>query len=602
MFILPFPPSPPPPPPPPPPLLVKQLWQHVFLTAIGITASFGGMSAPSNSLQQQQQQPPRVRRSNAGSPGSFTATTSTTTTTNNSSSSGCRLHPIRATVPYQLLRGGGGQSSSPTRAQTLYGGAANSSRGSSPPSSPTPLTSGSKQRLSPENKDSSCPQTLRFPELQVRSSSAIRRTSSLDAITGPYLTGQWPRDSHGPYPSCMKDKATQTPGLWIDEGVEQGSPHQRSASWGSADHLKEVDSPTLTSFSAKSQLLLTTNTADGGLTKGAASALWTDRELQQVSDARRRFKEKLFVIFEQIAKLRLQLQRSKQVSRQSKDREQSSLQLSQQAQHGVACQPQYKGTSSALSVIPVPKSLICRVPSSVEGISHELENVPWTRWTAAAPLSLRITTAAAATRVTRTRKPPRAATPARWPARAAPTTSTPPDGSPCSAEEVDKDVCSSPLPKFATSPKPNNSYMFKREPPEGCERVKVFEEMESGKSKGFPLFSCPDKNKVNFFPRGSAFCPVKLLCSSLFSPVSPSSCSSSFSSSANSGLHGNDSPGPQVTPTLPTAPPPPPPLATFPASADRSTDTSTNTDSSTDSPSPDAEAGKDGSAQVLLTS
>lgn len=38
-------------------------------------------------------------------------------------------------------------------------------------------------------------------------------------------------------------------------------------------------------------------------------------------------------------------------------------------------------------------------------------------------------------------------------------------------------MCSSPLPKFATSPKPNNSYMFKREPPEGCERVKVFEEM-----------------------------------------------------------------------------------------------------------------------------
>lgn len=36
---------------------------------------------------------------------------------------------------------------------------------------------------------------------------------------------------------------------------------------------------------------------------------------------------------------------------------------------------------------------------------------------------------------------------------------------------------SSPLPKFASSPKPNNSYMFKREPPEGCEKVKVFEEM-----------------------------------------------------------------------------------------------------------------------------
>lgn len=99
---------------------------------------FRRMSAPSNSLQQ-----PRVRRSNAGSPGSY----------NNNSS--CRLHPIRATVPYQLLRGG---QSSPTRSQTLYGGATNS-RGSSPPSSPS-LSSGSanaKQRLSPENKDSSCP-------------------------------------------------------------------------------------------------------------------------------------------------------------------------------------------------------------------------------------------------------------------------------------------------------------------------------------------------------------------------------------------------------------------------------------------------------------
>lgn len=31
--------------------------------------------------------------------------------------------------------------------------------------------------------------------------------------------------------------------------------------------------------------------------------------------------------------------------------------------------------SKALSNIPVPKSLISRVPSSVEGINHELENV-----------------------------------------------------------------------------------------------------------------------------------------------------------------------------------------------------------------------------------
>uniref|UniRef100_G3PHH1 Glucocorticoid induced 1a n=1 Tax=Gasterosteus aculeatus aculeatus TaxID=481459 RepID=G3PHH1_GASAC len=425
------------------------------------------MSAPSNSLQQ-----PRVRRSNAGSPGSF-----------NGNGSGCRLHPIRATVPFQLLRGGPG---SPTRAQTPYGGATNS-RGSSPPSSPS-LSSGSANFGNIGHLVRFILSLLFFPaversKLQVRSSSAIRRTSSLDAITGPYLTGQWPRDSHGPYPSCMKDKATQTPGLWIDEGAEQGSPHQRSASWGSADHLKEI------------------------------------------------------------AKLRLQLQRSKQVIRHNKDREQSMP----------AFQPQ--GTSSALSTIPLPKPFICKVPSSVEGISHELESVfireNWDHGIQAmdvvdgrrAPFPLHRNSRSGDTRDTDTQAPSSgSSSPSPRPSSSDHAHS--PDGSPCSAEEIDKDsVCSSPLPKFATSPKPNNSYMFKREPPEGCERVKVFEELVSGRSKGFPLFSCPDKNKVNFIPRGSAFCPVKLLCSSLFSPISPSSCSPT-------NHHGIDGPGPQVTPTL----------------------------------------------------
>jgi len=35
----------------------------------------------------------------------------------------------------------------------------------------------------------------------------------------------------------------------------------------------------------------------------------------------------------------------------------------------------------------------------------------------------------------------------------------------------------SPYPKYASSPRPNNSYMFKREPPEGAESVKPFKEM-----------------------------------------------------------------------------------------------------------------------------
>ncbi|XP_060937184.1 glucocorticoid-induced transcript 1 protein-like isoform X2 [Limanda limanda] len=500
------------------------------------------MSAPSSSLQQ-----PRVRRSNAGSPGGVGGGVGGGGVGGGGGGGGgggsCRLHPLRATVPYQLLHAG---QSSPTRPQSLHGGGTTTttttttSRGSSTPSSPTLSPPGAaKTRLSPENRDSSCPpdspvSRAERSKLQVRSSSAIRRTSSLDAITGPYLTGQWPRDSHGPYASCMKDKATQTPGLWNDEGAEQGSPHQRSASWGSADHLKEI------------------------------------------------------------AKLRLQLQRSKQVGRQSKDREQISLQLPQQALHTTACQPQYKGPSSALSsTIPVPKSFICRVPSSVEGINHELENVfirdDWEQRIQAMdtvdgrrpPFPPHRYSSGGDTRDTDTQAPSSGdSSPSPRPFSSEHLHS--PDGSPCSAEDIDKDgVCSSPLPKFATSPKPNNSYMFKREPPEGCEKVKVFDEFVSGKSKGFPLFSCPDKNKVNFIPRGSAFCPVKLLCSSLFSPVSPLSCSM-----ANAGLHGNENAGPLVTQTPPTAP-----LPTFPASADRSTDHST-----------DADVGTDGSAQVLLTS
>lgn len=47
------------------------------------------------------------------------------------------------------------------------------------------------------------------PSQQVRSSAAICRASSLGAITGPYLTGQWPRDPHLLHSSRMKEKSTQ---------------------------------------------------------------------------------------------------------------------------------------------------------------------------------------------------------------------------------------------------------------------------------------------------------------------------------------------------------------------------------------------------------
>ncbi|XP_077621530.1 glucocorticoid-induced transcript 1 protein [Crocuta crocuta] len=350
------------------------------------------------------------------------------------------------------------------------------------PTEPTPRAKG-RPRRSPENHRRSNSPERRSPgspvcrvdrpkSQQVRTSSTIRRTSSLDTITGPYLTGQWPRDPHVHYPSCMKDKATQTPSCWAEEGAEKRS-HQRSASWGSADQLKE-----------------------------------------------------------QIAKLRQQLQRSKQSSRHSKEKErQSPL----PGNHVTISHTQATGSRSVpmpLSNISVPKSSVSRVPCNVEGISPELEKVfikenngkeevskpleiPDGR---RAPLPAHYRSSSTRSIDTQT---PSVQERSSSCSSHSPCVSPfcPPesqDGSPCSTEDLlydrDKDSgSSSPLPKYASSPKPNNSYMFKREPPEGCERVKVFEEMASRQPISAPLFSCPDKNKVNFIPTGSAFCPVKLL-------------------------------------------------------------------------------------------
>ncbi|XP_070778134.1 glucocorticoid induced 1a [Enoplosus armatus] len=422
-----------------------------------------------------------------------------------------RLQPIRATVPYQLLRG---SQHSPTRSGSSSLSVAGSNTGptTSRCSSPAnPGGSGSdgrlvpRQRLSPPDSRSS---PERFPyspvskverakSQQVRSSGAIWRTSSLGTITGPYLTGQWPRDPHVHYPSCMKDKSTQTPGCWSEETGEKRSTHQRSASWGSVDQLKE-----------------------------------------------------------QIAKLRQQLHRSKQGGRHSKDKDRlSPLQYNTITHTAPTSTTNHTSTTShvqqfsmsksaqmPLSNITVPKPSISRVPSSMEGINHELEKVfikdngekeelkslevPDGRRAPFPPQQR-----SSSTRSIDTQTP---SAPGRSSSCSSlspcPSPACPPeshDGSPYSTEDLlydrDKDSgSSSPLPKFASSPKPNNSYMFKREPPEGCEKIKAFEETSSRQSTStsVPLFSCPDKNKVNFIPTGSAFCPVKLPGSLHLTPAS----------------------------------------------------------------------------------
>ncbi|XP_017547708.2 protein FAM117B [Pygocentrus nattereri] len=345
-------------------------------------------------------------------------------------------------------------------------------------------------RLSPERISPSSPVCKERPRLPLAgpvcsssstsSSGSIRRTSSLDALTGPYLLGQWPRDAtHAPCVPYMRDKATQTPSAWLDESDEKRrSCHQRSASWGSTDQLKEI------------------------------------------------------------AKLRQQLQRSKHISRHHRDKDRKSP---FNGNHVSINQSQAPIPKSVLIPIPISKSSVSRFRNSVEGLNQEIERIiirdsgekeehliPQDApdgHRAPPPLCQR----SASSRSIDTQTPSgimagsshsnsssrsQSVSPAFLSVPSEPCSESPSPNEEPLSDSRDKDLApGSPLPKYASSPKPNNSYMFKREPPEGCERVKVFtEETQARPLRDIPQFLCPDRNKVNFVPKsGSAFCLVSIL-------------------------------------------------------------------------------------------
>ncbi|KAL4222270.1 Glucocorticoid-induced transcript 1 protein [Mactra antiquata] len=101
-------------------------------------------------------------------------------------------------------------------------------------------------RHSPDRRSPGSPAKVERPKpIRVSpASSSLRRTNSLDTI-GPYLKGQWPADigsSHHTQSSgtFMADKMTQTPDDWSNEVIESKSEkkkkkHRRSASFGHAD-------------------------------------------------------------------------------------------------------------------------------------------------------------------------------------------------------------------------------------------------------------------------------------------------------------------------------------------------------------------------------
>ncbi|XP_046789501.1 protein FAM117A isoform X9 [Gallus gallus] len=269
----------------------------------------------------------------------------------------------------------------------------------------------------------------------------------------------------------MNDKATQTPVSWHDAevGKASSSAHKRSASWGSTDHRREI------------------------------------------------------------AKLKQQLQRTKLNGRSGKEKEKSSP---LQGDHAVLGSLR-DSPSGFLSSSPVLRLSPC-LHRSLEGLNQELEEVfvkeqgdeellrildvpdghrapaPAQRGSGDASLMLEPSSGSCSS------------------LSLSPSPSVPLHLSPHTpvrlvAEELSSAVdevqldpkekeegSPSPVLAFASSPRPNHSYMFKREPPEGCEKVRAFEEASSSPDHTFQP-SCPDKNKVHFNPTGSAFCPVSLV-------------------------------------------------------------------------------------------
>nr|XP_025039049.1 protein FAM117A isoform X2 [Pelodiscus sinensis] len=307
----------------------------------------------------------------------------------------------------------------------------------------------------------------------------VRRTSSLDTILGSYLLGQWPRDADGTLASCMNDKATQTPTSWheAEVGKASASTHKRSASWGSMDHRREI-------AKLKQQLQ---RTKLSGKEKDRSSPLPGDHALLgSVRDSPPGLPPGSPI---------LRLNPCLHKSLEGLNQELEEVFVKEQ------------GDEELLRILDVPDGH--RAPAPPQGGSEDLSLLTLEPGSSScSSLSLSPSPSVPL------RSSPH--TPARAAAEELPSALEEPVPHPKEKEYAQslpallEDGSPSPVLAFASSPRPNHSYMFKREPPEGCEKVRAFEEASSPSSEQNFLPSCPDKNKVHFNPTGSAFCPVSL--------------------------------------------------------------------------------------------
>ncbi|XP_058301125.1 protein FAM117A isoform X3 [Hylobates moloch] len=351
----------------------------------------------------------------------------------------------------------------------------------------------------------------------------VRRTFSLDTILSSYLLGQWPRDADGAFTCCTNDKATQTPLSWQELEGERASScaHKRSASWGSTDHRKEI--------SKLKQQLQRTKLSRSGKEKERGSPLPGDHAVRGALRA----SPPSFLSGSPVLRLSPCLHRSLEGLNQELEevfvKEQGEEELLRHLQAPddlpLLCPPAYiiifvflepraqkvpalmrlivlwgQHIDQALQILDIPDGHRAPAPPQSGSCDHPLLLLEPGNLASSPSMSLA------------SPQPCGLASHEEHRGATEELASTPNDkasspGHPAFLE----DGSPSPVLAFAASPRPNHSYVFKREPPEGCEKVRVFEEATSpGPDLAF-LTSCPDKNKVHFNPTGSAFCPVNLM-------------------------------------------------------------------------------------------
>uniref|UniRef100_W5N180 Family with sequence similarity 117 member A n=1 Tax=Lepisosteus oculatus TaxID=7918 RepID=W5N180_LEPOC len=307
---------------------------------------------------------------------------------------------------------------------------------------------------------------------------SIRRTLSLDTIIGPYLQGHWPKDQDGVGMYCMNDKATQV-----------RCPHIPDA----LVYLRQLGVLFIVQFGS-SECKIIVAELTGQLKRGARMLLQTGycsvvtppppTKVSALLSPQTPLSRLTPRLRHSVEGLNLELEGV--FVREPSEEHPRVLDVPDG--HRAPVPPQRCSSSSQSDPSPAPldPALLSLPPSPSSPLGDAGPDLgPDPAWCR-----------------THTLHPPMHE--AGLPLSVCVLSPDLPCGTPLSS-------CPSPVLQLSSSPLPNKSYSFQREPPEGCERVRACEEALSPCLGQAFLLSCPDRNKVNFTPTGSAFCPVSLL-------------------------------------------------------------------------------------------